>query len=228
MRVNSPDFLQEAAYHEAGHAVAAIRLGLRLLGMSLVPDDNYDAAVLLEESLDAKMDPERSALVEKKIIVALAGPVAASRFKEEPLSKAAGSGEDFIKALSLVLETGMTREDFGRLVKETFELIHDPMTWNAVQELVGEAICRFLWAGWVPSKKENSQQDLFEGLRGNQGELFDSPAFEPRMRGEEIERVIARADEAFKRRREEVKAALAEKHRRCRFALFRGIPGRES
>ncbi|MBN2719481.1 MAG: hypothetical protein JXR72_00105 [Proteobacteria bacterium] len=202
MKLKTLEILLETAYHEAGHAVAGIRLGLKILGMSLIPDDDYDAAVFWEDPLAGESDPEKNTAIEKEIILALAGPVAVSRYRKEPLSRAAGSDDDVIKALSLMLETGKSREELGRLVTEAHELMHDPMTWNAVEALVKEAICRFLWAGWAPGKKGGSQPDLFEGLKENQGELFDSPGFEPRMRGEEIEAVVARADEAFKLRLE--------------------------
>ena len=179
--MHSPEQLLECAYHEAGHAVVAARLGMKILGMSLVPDEDYRSAVIWDdgldlEKLDPDSDPKLILIAENIVIATLAGPLAESWYKGEPMDKISGSG-DFLQVLKTMLK--ICREDqdgmeyISKLMERICGLLDDPKNWNAVQALAKEAISRFFWAGWVgPSKCQ--QEDLFAGPPVDQNELFDS------------------------------------------------------
>lgn len=77
---------ETTAYHEAGHAVMAIGVGARVLSLSVAPDwddgpQRYgDATVAWPQ----RRWPEKE-LIEKQILVALAGPAVETLYEGEPL-----------------------------------------------------------------------------------------------------------------------------------------------
>ena len=77
--------LQSVAYHEAGHAVAALRLRLKINSVTIRGTDDYDGLTSHSNpprGIDLEVDASDRARcrVENAIIVAMAGPVAQRKF----------------------------------------------------------------------------------------------------------------------------------------------------
>lgn len=75
---------QETAYHEAGHAVAAVRLDRPFKSATIVPADDYWGVVMLKPfgnfHPDYETDLRTLDRIERSILVLLAGGYAAKRF----------------------------------------------------------------------------------------------------------------------------------------------------
>ena len=85
---NSPSLIERTAYHEAGHAIAAIRHRVRLYKASIVREATSSGRVSTRNALwhlDLETDtssPTRRR-IEDQVMVLLAGPAAEAYFVEE-------------------------------------------------------------------------------------------------------------------------------------------------
>lgn len=87
IRETAPELEREvAAYHEAGHAVAAIKLGVRInrQGVTIVPCDDYGGMVDVGKGFRGNPEVQITAAMrigaEKRAITAFAGVMAQRRF----------------------------------------------------------------------------------------------------------------------------------------------------
>lgn len=80
--------IEEMAYHEAGHAVAAVRYGVRLKDISIIPDTATQGRLQFEESLRIDFDntPRETAQTERFMVILLAGMTAQSKYSSAPRS----------------------------------------------------------------------------------------------------------------------------------------------
>jgi hypothetical protein len=78
--------LEASAYHEAGHVVVAREMGLKIIGASIVPDQDghgwaAHADPLRGIRLDLATRDKTAARVEKCILVSMAGAIAQRKFR---------------------------------------------------------------------------------------------------------------------------------------------------
>src|SRR5262245_12780920 len=89
--------LRATAYHEAGHAVASVKLRIRMKYATIVPSDEYLGLVRnempswWEEGME--YDPRFEKWLEKQSICTLAGGIAEQAFTGK--TKSDGAGHDF-------------------------------------------------------------------------------------------------------------------------------------
>ena len=96
--VSRESFRTRTAYHEAGHAVAAVLLGIGVSSITIVPDVREMSSGMTEyrDTLDTT-DTDR---VDRYAVAFLAGPVAEARFTPEPIDWEAK--DDYIDAVGCV------------------------------------------------------------------------------------------------------------------------------
>jgi ATP-dependent Zn protease len=103
---------QEAAYHEAGHAVIAGALGYKVRLVIIDPNGGGEC------QCDDPPEEER----ERKIMLCFAGP--AAQRKHEPGSwKGWHGNDDYRKAVELVQGLGVSDERLNALIRETHGLV---------------------------------------------------------------------------------------------------------
>jgi hypothetical protein len=103
---------QEAAYHEAGHAVIAGALGCKVRLVIIDPNGGGEC------QCDDPPEGER----ERKIMLCFAGP--AAQRKHEPGSwKGWHGNDDYRKAVELVQGLGVSDERVSALIRETHGLV---------------------------------------------------------------------------------------------------------
>jgi ATP-dependent Zn protease len=78
------------AYHEAGHVVAAVRLGVRVKKATIIGDGRYYGIVHCADVFGGlRLDVDRSSRartrVERQVILSLAGPAAEAEFLGRPI-----------------------------------------------------------------------------------------------------------------------------------------------
>lgn len=98
---------EASAYHEAGHAVAAWKLGYRSISASIAAADESTGEVRHENPFPGEnLDVVESALVrsrvERAIIIRLAGPIAQKRYRPTSWRRWQG-GADYAVAADLAL-----------------------------------------------------------------------------------------------------------------------------
>lgn len=72
-------------YHEAGHAYVALHTGARILSITVVPDNDDGPARHGDTQVEWPTDSmDAATLNTKKVLVALAGPVAEMIYRDEP------------------------------------------------------------------------------------------------------------------------------------------------
>jgi ATP-dependent Zn protease len=67
------------AYHEAGHATAALALGIAVESVTIIPDENYERGEVFAAALMVLVEPLKlhdNANVETAALIVLAGEVA--------------------------------------------------------------------------------------------------------------------------------------------------------
>ena len=129
----APRCAPRTAYHEAGHAVAAIALGRRVLGISTRFPGGGGICMYGAEQPDLA-DPVADATAE--ILICLAGPVAARKYtgKVSPESE----WRDLQQACTLartVDPNAGPEAVVGRLMPAAEDLVHPPERWQAVVAL---------------------------------------------------------------------------------------------
>jgi ATP-dependent Zn protease len=107
--------LDIVAYHEAGHAVVAGRLGLKIVYVNIL-DGGEGALTESATSLARDLDKETYlAAISKDIIVALAGPLAQQRRRAPPAKRQLAEWEDDIRvATSLAFSAALVASGVER------------------------------------------------------------------------------------------------------------------
>lgn len=78
--MDKKDKSESIAYHEAGHAVIAIKLNVPVEYSSIIPTDEYDGATKYKKVSYSSIE-EMAVYINNKIIVMLSGAIAAEKFK---------------------------------------------------------------------------------------------------------------------------------------------------
>lgn len=137
-----------AAYHEAGHAAVAVRLGFQIESVEITPDREEQQGLCVHvrdhESLRnlRNGDQER---VRESILILLAGTAAETRAGYGD-SVCQGESQDASDALDLAFGLGEIGEEdsvedfFAELSRQTEELLAEPGVWAAVEALAAELL----------------------------------------------------------------------------------------
>jgi len=138
---------QTIAYHEAGHAVVAHRLGYRVDGVSIVPKEASEARTKLPNPMrrkDAELDRHRI-WVEHAAIIALAGPLTQKRHSPHSNWRSGGSGygkfltkgADFQVVSNLIDRVhgeGKVAQTFWRYLEAQAQRLVD-INWPAIERV---------------------------------------------------------------------------------------------
>ena len=138
----------ERAYHEAGHAIAAHRLGEVVVGLTIEKDGSFNEA-LFEAYTHVDWDLHKAehdpiAFLRRGMVIALAGGLAEEMAgRQIPLWEQAGNPLNHAEAAMVFCET-VTRHDgsgealFETMLSEAQGLIADEVGWDAFVALANE------------------------------------------------------------------------------------------
>lgn len=132
------DELRITAFHEAGHAVAALRLGLVFDHVTAVPDERAETDGALHWT-DLQSSGELELAPEADAIVLLAGPLAEARLLEVSIEDVFGSdaaGDDR-EALATL---GLDEDEFVTATRDAIALVEDE--WPLIEKIAAELIRR--------------------------------------------------------------------------------------
>jgi Peptidase family M41 len=138
--------LRSVAYHEAGHAVAALELGRSIKYVSIVPTEDR-LGVVHQNALPAWFKPDRSSdgrhrrLIEREVLIDLAGIAAEHRFSGR--NNWRGAGSDFHQAIELAsyLYHGKVLEKYmAFMVERVRTMVAGPRFWVQVEALAEELL----------------------------------------------------------------------------------------
>jgi ATP-dependent Zn protease len=141
--------LKQTAYHEAGHAVMAVWLRLRVLHVSIIPDEEEGSLGHTDQGKGAKIEPENRESstetrfqIERLVLVLLAGNAAERILANRKCS--AGSESDYSKASGL-LSYLAPRDDEMRsycvwLGERAKTILLSDWNWYAVETLANELL----------------------------------------------------------------------------------------
>jgi hypothetical protein len=135
--------IQATAYHEAGHAVAAYRLGVSLRQVSIEPDESSAGHVKHQRLLDKTVAYDRSdrnrMRVERLVIVCLAGLEAQRKFNARTV-RHFHAHSDYQSAVGAVERFTTSNEEtqayINYLLARTRSLLAEPGGW---EEIIGLA-----------------------------------------------------------------------------------------
>lgn len=134
----SDDELEAVAYHEAGHAVMAIRLGGEIVSVTVDPDrDDGPARTGDARTRWRRPAPDRAAAAERDLLVAIAGPVAEMHYRGETPHPAvvAEWSADWATAVAAAEGLGLTaaKRDalLTRVVAEVHGVFGEDRLWSA-------------------------------------------------------------------------------------------------
>ncbi len=122
--------VRATALHEAGHAVVAWDQRIRIDSVSVIPDENSEGRVLHDHGMagynpDSDNSPQVRIRLEKRIRVALAGPIAQRKFARRSWRQVHGE-TDYRDAADLVLrmvESGKQADEYIRRLEIETDLI---------------------------------------------------------------------------------------------------------
>jgi ATP-dependent Zn protease len=154
MRRTRSTELEKTAYHEAGHAVLAVLLGvgLKAAGVSIVPHEPDREGMNKVPSLGhCAVDMNDSVKMFQFVSICLAGHVAQNLFRPRSSHwlELGGRGSDFYRAVTVLeasrksksIEDGRWTDSYIRIVqKETKKLLRKQ--WHAVQTLASALLER--------------------------------------------------------------------------------------
>jgi ATP-dependent Zn protease len=135
------------AFHEAGHAVADVHLGLTFAGVSIVPnqargtlgrsyclhEDQYEY-LRSENGLEQRINPVKA---EKVLISLMAGFCAEIRYGAPKRKARNGARGDFEKARQILRESGR-RSDLNPWMTKASEFVSEH--WSQIQMIASELI----------------------------------------------------------------------------------------
>ena len=134
----TPDRRDVTAYHEAGHAVAALVLGRPVSWVSIRPDRKYLGVCAFAKAVFRPSED----WVEREAVIALAGPAAEAGFTGE--LDWAGAAHDYDYAFDLARGRGGDEKRADRLVKRWLakadHLLGRGDTWDAVERIAAELV----------------------------------------------------------------------------------------
>jgi len=164
-RRNAPLLYHPTAYHEAGHAVMAYFLGVRLKKVSIVPGKDYVGRLLHGKILRGRyIELNSRNSMEKNALVALSGDIAQKH--HAPRSRS-GASKDHEEAFSMATMVNTSPEATDAWIKwlkiraeDTLKLrwaLVDAVAWELVKknELDREEILAVLMR---PSRKGNDEK----------------------------------------------------------------------
>src|SRR5262245_5457563 len=135
-----PDPREVTAYHEAGHAVAALTLGRPVARVSIRPDRKFLGVCTFDKGIARPSED----WVEREAMIALAGPAAEAGFTGELDWVAAAHDHDY--AFDLARARGGDGKKADRLVKRWLakadHLLGRGDAWAAVERIAAELVRR--------------------------------------------------------------------------------------
>jgi ATP-dependent Zn protease len=137
--METPEYDEVAAYHEAGHAVVALALGRAVHGVSILPDRENAG---LCEFRKPVFRPSEDWL-EREILIALAGLAAEARFTGAYAWDGAARDVQYAHSLA-VQRAGERRAERleRRLLSKVEHLLARPEHWRAVELIAAELMRR--------------------------------------------------------------------------------------
>jgi hypothetical protein len=137
------------AYHEAGHAVMAFLLGVRVGKVTILPGKDYAGAAAIDERLvrfkygeiDTSSQKRRNDL-EKNCLILLAGPIAQHTFTQKGISFHADDDNSKIVACASALNG--SPEATCEYIEKLELLVRSELAsnWSLVENLAAELMAR--------------------------------------------------------------------------------------
>lgn len=119
------------AYHEAGHAVAAARLGLVFDTVTVVPDPTTGSLGSLEWHEDDDDDDDMRLPTGIRAIVVFCGPLAQARWRKRRLVEIWGANGASGDRHNMML-LGLSDDDFVRYLNDSVLLVYEQ--WSAIEQ----------------------------------------------------------------------------------------------
>lgn len=137
--------LQSVAHHEAGHAVVNWKEGVPVTSVSIIPKEDsvghiISRHILHEINVEWDDSPQTRSLVESRIRICLAGPIAQKMFNPHGFRKHHAE-HDWKEATNLVLYLGGDEETTNACIQQLKNQTHDIIDrhWDRV-EAIAEAL----------------------------------------------------------------------------------------
>ena len=139
--------MEDTAYHEAGHALMAVQVGARIDSVTIDPDWDEGPQrfgdTQIEWNLEATSERE---FLEKRIMVALAGPVAEMIYTGDPFHPglvaewATDWNEAWLAASSIDLAPQKRLQFLEQITRELHSLLNEDRQWSALAALADELL----------------------------------------------------------------------------------------
>lgn len=147
--------LDSIAYHEAGHAVAARRVGCRIKKVSIVPDEDSDGRMTHGPYFKGfHPDWDNSSRVQRRLenmaFVCLAGPAAQRRFNPHGYrhQHAGQDHHDAMNLLGYMVGSDEELEAYLRLTEvRVTNFVRNPHTWMAIEAVAAALLEREVLTG---------------------------------------------------------------------------------
>ena len=151
---NKPDRRTLSAYHEAGHAVVACDQGVRVHGISIVPDEGRMGHIAIDTLLLNRLAPtfmhnkgaKNRFAMERHVMVLQGGHAAVHRLypaRKELANASDGEGSDRNIAMGLLRSFAVSKLEAERyyqwLDSRTEGIVASPMRWYQI-EVLAEAL----------------------------------------------------------------------------------------
>lgn len=149
--MNRKEFRRVTAYHEAGHAVAALQLGVGIGcdGVSIVPGEDFAGFAHVLKGFRGRPDVEMTGAMrlkaENRVIVSLAGPVAQRIYRPSSVRGHHGRSDRASAVDLLSFFAGSTRELTAYLrwlQVRTEEYVGSSLWWTMIDAVADALIAR--------------------------------------------------------------------------------------